>query len=341
MIFGNSKGKIISLEEENKYLKSRINAVENILCDLKEQNKNIRNINRLNKFYSDICLNLNNNNKYLYVLQKINKFYDDNKLFQKGILNTEIKKHIEGKQGEIYILNKFNEYIRDNRSLEYFYDFNLQNEYQNLQFDFIAIAKNNIYIIEVKNLNANELEICKSSSGNNYIKTYYEKKSYSITFNSMLKRYKLIDDIIKKFQAKYGDIHFNVFNIMTFIKDTDILLGENCKDISIKESDENIKNNMDKFKLLEVPMINGKVVQILSGKENIDGYFKNYTSKIYSKNYNDMQNKAIDNFTKFLKSDISFRESTDKNYIIQRVYEFFEEVYMYIENENLELKFND
>lgn len=330
MIFGSSKNKIIRLEEENKYLKNKINLIESMLYDLKEQNIYINNINKLNKFYSDVCLNINDNNKYLNILQKINKFYKDNNLFSEGVVNRDIENHIKGKQGEIYLLNKFNEYIRDNRKLEYFYDFNLQNETQNLQFDFIAIAKNNIYIIEVKNLNAKQLEICRNEKGYYYIKAYYENnKNYNITFNSMLKRHKLIDDIIKKFQVKYNDMDFNVFNIMVFIEDNKISGVEKYDNISRRKYN------------IEIPMNNDKLIQILSGEENINEYFKNYTSKIYKKDYNDRQNHILDDFTKFLKSDISFRESTDKNYIIQRVYEFFEQVYKCVEEKNLDLKFNN
>lgn len=332
MIFNNSKKeigrlteRIYNVEEENKKLIRKI-------YNLEEENEYLKTISNLNRFYADACLNINNNNKYLDALEKINKFYLINDLKSKGISNKDIYNHIKGKSGEKYLLSKFNEYIKDNRKLEYFYDFNIQNEFQNLQFDFLAIAKNNIYIIEVKNLSAKEIELCKSGKGDYYIKPYYRSNNsndYVIKFGSMFSRYKLIEGIIEKFQDKYRHISFNVFNIMVFIENKEILKIENYNDVLALDYNIN------------VPMANSKGIQILLGKENIDGYFKNYTSKIYKKDCSKEEGSILDDFTKFIKSDISFRESTDKNYIIQRVYEFFDQVYKCVERENLNLKFDD
>lgn len=308
----------------NNELNTKINKLEKQIYILKEENNFFKTIHNLDMFYKTIFFDINNN-KYISALKKLNDFYEINKLWKNGISNKYINNYINGKKGEIEVLNQFSNLTKNN-IIEYFYDFNLKNEEQNMQFDFLAITRNNIYIIDVKNINTQNISISKNTN-KYYIKLEYNNEFYNINFDKIEKRYKLVDNIVRKFKVKHNDIKFNIFNILVFINNKTILLEEDFKDIIFKEYHTNI------------PLSNGIFVQTILGKENLSNYFERHTFKFTKEETIYEDKKILDEFMKFIKSDITFVESTDKKYIIKDVQNIFSEIYKLIENKKLDLKF--
>lgn len=308
----------------NDELNIKINKLEQQIYALKEENNFFKIVHKLDMFYRQIFFDINNN-KYITTLKKMNDFYEINKLWKKGISNKYISNYINGKKGEIEVLNQFSNLTKNN-IIEYFYDFNLKNEEQSMQFDFLAITRNNIYIIDVKNINTQSISVSKSMD-KYYIKLDYNNKFYSINFDSIEKRYKLVDNIVRKFKVKYNDINFNIFNILVFINNENISLEEDYKDIIFKDYHINI------------PLSNGKVVQAILGKENLSNYFQRHTFKFTKEENIYEDKKVLDEFMKFIKSDITFVESTDRKYIIKDIQNIFSEIYKSLEDKKLDLKF--
>lgn len=318
MIFNKTKNKIKELEQE--------------IYNLKQENIYLKNINRLNKFYSDICLKVSNTNKYLEVLENINNFYKINNFDKSFVSNEKIYKYITGKKGEQLILNEIKKYKKNGKNLEYIYDFNIQNDKYSTQIDFLIVSTNSIYIMEVKNLNTKELHLCRENE-KYYIKPIYNKdyddsdnQIKNILFDKIIERNELIGDIKNKFKTEYGYAPTNIFNLLVFINNNNLLLIDNYDDTL-----------NDKQSHIEIPLYNDKKLQIILGIENLNLYLKNFLGNIYN-TYGE-QDLKIDNFIKFIRSDNTFKNSSDKNYIIQEINNFFDDVYKCVDCEKRQLIF--
>lgn len=318
MIFNKTKNKIKELEEE--------------IYNLKQENICLKNVTKLNKFYSDICLKISNTNKYLEALQDINDFYKMNNFDENVVSNEKIHKYIVGKKGEILILNEIKKYKKIGKNLGYIYDFNIQDENYRTQIDFLIISTNSIYIIEVKNLNTKELHLCKGNE-KYYIKPIYNKeyddkddKIKNILFDKIIERNKLISNIKNKFKTEYGYAPTNIFNLLVFINNNELLSIDNFDEVS-----------NDKVNCIEIPLYNNKKLQVVLGVENLNSYFKKFLGSIH--NAHNEQDLKVDNFIKFIKSDITFKNSSDKNYIIKEINNFFDDVYKWADCEKRPLIF--
>lgn len=336
-MFGNSKKMLNEIKIEITELKKQkvdiielqehIGRLQNEIDFLKKENIYCKNMLELNKFYSDVIIRLNDKSNYLTLLQDIKEFYNNNNLKSKKISSKDINNYHKGKKGELFLLNKFKNYKKTKRKIEYFYDFNIQDGDKNIQFDFLAVTRNNIYIVEVKTLEAESMDIAIDNNGRYYLRAYYKsKKSYDMKLDSIRYRNQLIQKILNKFYKKYEGSNFNVFNIIIFVNDLNVMIDKGYNDVE----------NKGDCIALPINDENNRKIQILIGEEQIENYFEKYLSKVKEgeedlSKYNKEDDIMLDEFTKFIKSDITFRESTDKNYITQSIIDFFKEVFIHIE----------